>query len=114
MNRNSVVTVSSFLLGLMVVPTSFADQLPGITEFSDGNLALSEDVNANNLVLSNKAQELETRIQQLENVSDRLVRVEDASRYGGARTEGTANSTENAGGMAELLGGQVIFRQHRL
>lgn len=109
MNSRSAVTVSSFLLSLIVVPPSFSDQLPGITEFSDGNLALSEDVNANNLVLSNKAQELEARIQQLENVSDRLVRVEDASRYGGARSGGTANSTENAGGMAELLGGRLFL-----
>ena len=63
-----------------------ADQLPGIAEFTDGEPALAEEVNGNNLVISDKAQELEARILQLENVSDRLVRDEDTARYGGARS----------------------------
>ena len=86
-----------------------ADQLPGIAEFTDGEPALAEEVNGNNLVISDKAQELEARILQLENVSDRLVRDEDASRYGGARSAEPSAAANKVGGLTELLGGKLYL-----
>ena len=86
-----------------------ADQLPGIAEFTDGEPALAEEVNGNNLVISDKAQELEARILQLENVSDRLVRDEDTARYGGARSAEPSAAATNVGGLTELLGGKLYL-----
>ena len=48
------------------------------------------------MVLSDKAQDLEARIKQLEDVSDRLVREDDAARYG---RSGESTPRSGAGGM---------------
>ena len=86
-----------------------ADQLDGITEFRDGNPAIASEVNANNLVLSDKTQELESRVLLLENTSDRLVRIDSASA-GRLSPEAIAGQSVNAEGqLVELFGGKLIL-----
>lgn len=84
----------------------WADQLPGIKEFQDSTPAIAQEVNDNNRVLSDKAQDLEARILQLENVSERLVREEDADRNGRA---GEPIPKSGVGGMVQLVGGKRIL-----
>lgn len=99
----------AFLAALLVLLNSsvaWADQLPGITEFQDNTPAVAEEVNDNNMVLSDKAQDLEARVKQLEDVSDRLVREDDAARYG---RSGDPTPRSGAGGMVQLVGGKRIL-----
>ena len=86
-----------------------AEQLEGIKEFSDGAPAVASEVNSNNLVLSNKALELEARILRLEDTSDRLVRIkpEGSARISAGVATEAANAT--AGELVELLGGKLIL-----
>ena len=110
--KTTNMKISRLLYVLAVAISSaegLADQLPGIAEFTDGEPALAKEVNGNNLVISDKAQELEARILQLENVSDRLVRDEDAARYGGARSAEPSAAANKVGGLTELLGGKLYL-----
>jgi len=93
-------------LMMICLPSALADQLPGITEFQDNTPAVAKEVNDNNMVLSDKAQDLEARVKQLEDVSDRLVREDDAARYG---RSGEPTPRSGAGGMVKLVGGKRIL-----
>jgi len=89
---------------------SLADQLSGIKEFSDGTPALAKDVNDNNLVISDKAQELEERILLLENTSDRLVRIDGAAgRVSRSAMKDPRNASSAQGTLVELFGGKLIL-----
>lgn len=98
-------TLASQLM-MICLPNAMADQLPGITEFQDNTPAVAKEVNDNNMVLSDKAQDLEARVKQLEDVSDRLVREDDAARYG---RSGEPTPRSGAGGMVKLIGGKRIL-----
>ena len=102
----SLRVVLALQLMIMFLPGALADQLPGITEFQDNTPAVAKEVNDNNMVLSDKAQDLESRVKQLEDVSDRLVREEDAARYG---RSGEPTPRSGAGGMVKLVGGKRIL-----
>ena len=101
------------LLGLLVSHPAISDQLPGIKEFADGNPALSAEVNANNLVLSDKTQELAARIKLLEDTSTRLIRDEAVARYSRSTASQTAAQEANTSGLGlglrELEGGKLIL-----
>lgn len=97
------------LFGCLLALEVSGEQLEGIKEFSDGTPAVASEVNSNNLVLSNKALELEARILRLEDTSDRLVRVKpEGSARIGAETGRSARNAE-AGELVELLGGKLIL-----
>ena len=101
------LTVSALFIGLSV--NAAADQLDGIKEFADGNPAIASEVNTNNMVLSDKAQELESRVLLLENTSDRLVRInpDSAGRLSPEAIASQATGTE--GQLVELYGGKLIL-----
>ena len=102
-------TSRAFLAALLVslsLSGAWADQLPGITEFQDNTPAVAKEVNDNNMVLSDKAQDLEARVKQLEDVSDRLVREDDAARFG---RSGEPTPRSGAGGMVKLVGGKRVL-----
>jgi hypothetical protein len=102
-----VLTLLVFLIGLSV--NAAADQLSGIKEFADGDPAVAAEVNTNNMVLSDKAQELESRVLLLENTSDRLVRINPDSA-GRLSPEAIANqATGTEGKLVELYGGKLIL-----
>ena len=91
----------------VVANSAIADQLEGIQEFTDGNPALATEVNDNNRILSDKAQELDARVRLLEDTSMRLIRQETAARYslsGGASSSETVTAT-----LVELEGGKLIL-----
>lgn len=101
------LTVSALFVGLSL--NAVADQLDGIKEFADGNPAIASEVNTNNMVLSDKAQELESRVLLLENTSDRLVRInpDSAGRLSPEAIASQATGTE--GQLVELYGGKLIL-----
>ena len=86
---------------------ALADQLEGITEFTDGTPALASEVNDNNLILSDKSQDLEARVRLLEDTSTRLIRQDDAARY--SRTAAVGSGENTTSGLVELEGGKLIL-----
>jgi hypothetical protein len=95
-----------FFLGTLASGTA-ADQLEGIVEFTDGTPALATEVNDNNLILSDKSQDLEARVRLLEDTSTRLVRQETAARY--SRSSALATSENTSSELVELEGGKLIL-----
>ena len=95
------------LASLTLTQPMSADQLEGIKEFTDGTPALATEVNDNNRVLSDKAQELDARVRLLEDTSTRLIRQETAQRY--SRSAGIDPGEETAQGLVELEGGKLIL-----
>jgi len=103
---------AQFLIPLLftaIATQALAEQLEGIKEFSDGTPAVASEVNSNNLVLSNKALELEARVLRLEDTSDRLVRIKPngSARISPEAVAEAANTS--AGELVELLGGKLIL-----
>ena len=113
----NILTRGQFLVGMflnvVICQNAVADQLNGIKEFSDGTKALATEVNNNNLVLSDKAQELESRVELLENTSSRLVRTNQTSgRVGRAAivADGAGPTSRSDGSqLVELQGGKLIL-----
>jgi len=87
------------------------DQLDGIKEFDNGDPALANEVNANNLIFSNKAQDLEARIKLLEDTSDRLVRIDTGASGRVSRDAMRLPESREAreGELVELVGGKLIL-----
>ena len=100
-----------FLSSALFSGTAQSDQLDGITEFDNGAPALADEVNANNLIFSNKAQDLEARIKLLEDTSDRLVRIGTDSSGRVSRDVMRLPSSREAkeGELVELVGGKLIL-----
>ena len=96
-------------LGISMVSASgFADQLEGIVPFENNTPADANDVNNNNLILSDKAQDLDARVRQLEDVSTRLIREDSAARFS-TPTSSSANAETGVGGLRELDGGKLYL-----
>lgn len=102
----TLLLASVFFSG-MVKP----DQLDGIKEFDNGAPALANEVNDNNLILSNKAQDLETRIKLLEDTSDRLIRIDTGSSGRVSRDAMRVPDSRETreGELVELVGGKLIL-----
>ena len=102
----TLLLASVFFSG-MVKP----DQLDGIKEFDNGAPALANEVNANNLILSNSAQDLAARIKLLEDTSDRLFRIDSGSsgRVSRDAMRLPDSRERNEGELVELLGGKLIL-----
>ena len=100
-----------WLSGILLTSATFADQLGGITEFVDGSPALSSEVNANNLILSDKAQELDARVKLLEDTSTRIIRDESVARYSRSVSDDIQAQSVSAPGLGlrELEGGKLIL-----
>jgi hypothetical protein len=96
-------------LGISMVSTSgFADQLEGIVPFENNTPADANDVNNNNLILSDKAQDLDARVRQLEDVSTRLIREDSAARFS-TPVSSSANTGTEVGGLRKLDGGKLLL-----
>jgi len=102
----TLLLASVFFSG-MVKP----DQLDGIKEFDNGAPALANEVNANNLIFSNKSQDLETRIKLLEDTSDRLIRIDTGSSGRVSRDAMRVPDSRETreGELVELVGGKLIL-----
>ena len=109
---NRLLTTFVFTLSqIFFVVAAHSDQLDGIKEFDNGDPALADEVNANNLILSNKAQDLEARIKLLEDTSDRLVRITPgpSGRVASDAMRLSSSNQAEEGELVELLGGKLIL-----
>lgn len=105
------ITIALLLASIVFSGTVKPDQLDGIKEFDNGDRALANEVNANNLIFSDKAQELQARIKLLEDTSDRLVRIDTGSTGRVSRDAMRLPDSREAreGELVELVGGKLIL-----